>query len=341
MRNKFIIPQRGLGMVEMLVALALSVGILTLLIQVFLSNKQSYEINESMARTQENARHAMETITQDARMAGHLGDIQQYWNILETTDAAKIPPATVAGECFKTGNIRWLYPMIQKATRMAPQIVGENGGFSKFDCITAAQANSDVLSLHYVGADPIVPANRASGGLYVISHLTEGRIFRCNANGAACTDPADWTVPGATTPLARTTATYPIQAVAYYVDAQDRLNKVALQPNGSIRTDPIAEGVVSFQVEYGWDDGPTDNLPEPVAYLSANQIAGNFTAPPRWPDWSGIRTIRIWLLLRTQAYDRGYSNTTSITVADQTITPIAGYRYQLFVTTIASRNYHN
>ena len=340
MRNKFIIPQRGLGMVEMLVALALSVGILTLLIQVFLSNKQSYEINESMARTQENARHAMETITQDARMAGHLGDLQEYWNIAITTDAPRAPLATVAGNCF-IGSVNWMYPFRTSAGGITqPLILGQNAGFSNFNCISAAQAGSDVLSLHYVGPDATLPANRVNGGIYLISNLTSGKIFRCTAAGAACLTPADWVAP-ASAPLLSTTNTFPIQAATYYVDALNKLNKVSLQPDGTIRTDPIAEGVVSFQVQYGWDNNNPDNFPEPTAYLSANQIGTNFMVPANWPDWSGVRTIRVWLLLRTQAYDRGYSNTASITVADQTITPVAGYRYQLFVTTIASRNYHN
>lgn len=340
MKTTLTFPSRGLGLVEMMIALTLSASILALFVQIFISSKQAYTINESLGRIQENARHAIEAITQDARMAGHLGDMQEYWDITETTDPLLIPPAVIAGECFGNNNIRWTYPMIAHPAGMPPLIMGQNGGSSQFSCIGAAQVNSDVLSLHYAGPDPITDANRVNGGIYLISNLTGGKIFRCVASGLGCTNPIDFPIP-ATVPLSETTRTFAVRAATYYVDTQNKLKKVALQADGSVRTDIVAEGVVSFQVQYGWDNNPNDNLPAPAAYLSADQVSANFNAPGQWPDWSGVRTVRVWLLLRNETFDNAHVSSAPIVVGDQRITPVPGYRYQLFVTTVASRNFHN
>jgi len=45
-------------------------------IQIFLSAKQAYRLQENLSRLQENGRFAMDFITKDVRMAGYAGFIQ-------------------------------------------------------------------------------------------------------------------------------------------------------------------------------------------------------------------------------------------------------------------------
>ncbi len=60
----------GFTMVEMLVALALSMVLLSGLVQVFISAKQSYRASEALARIQEAGRFALDVISRDLRGAG-------------------------------------------------------------------------------------------------------------------------------------------------------------------------------------------------------------------------------------------------------------------------------
>lgn len=65
--------QRGVSLVEMMVATTLSIVIGAGVIQIFTSNKQTYRVQEAVSRLQENGRFALEFLNKDMRMAGFFG----------------------------------------------------------------------------------------------------------------------------------------------------------------------------------------------------------------------------------------------------------------------------
>ena len=65
--------QAGVGLVEIMVAVTLSLILMAGLVQVYTGNKQTYRIQESLSRVQENGRFALDFITRDLRSAGFLG----------------------------------------------------------------------------------------------------------------------------------------------------------------------------------------------------------------------------------------------------------------------------
>lgn len=78
--------QYGLSIVELLVALAISLLLMTGIIQVFLASKQTYASNEAASRLQENGRFALEFIAQSARHAGYV----------ETSNTVSVLPPAIA-----------------------------------------------------------------------------------------------------------------------------------------------------------------------------------------------------------------------------------------------------
>ncbi len=78
--------QRGLSIVELLVALVISMLLMTGVVQVFLSSKQTYASNEAASRLQENGRFALEFIAQSARHAGYV----------EAANSTAAPPNPIA-----------------------------------------------------------------------------------------------------------------------------------------------------------------------------------------------------------------------------------------------------
>ncbi|WP_339080122.1 PilW family protein [Pseudomonas sp. TMP9] len=64
--------QLGLSLVELMVAMALGLLLMTGVVQVFLSSRQTYAANEAMGRLQENGRFALEFIARSARLAGYV-----------------------------------------------------------------------------------------------------------------------------------------------------------------------------------------------------------------------------------------------------------------------------
>lgn len=63
--------QRGLSLVELMVALAIGMVLIAGFLQIFLSVRSTYSTNEAASRTQENGRFALEFLSEHARMAGY------------------------------------------------------------------------------------------------------------------------------------------------------------------------------------------------------------------------------------------------------------------------------
>lgn len=72
-QTKFSNRQKGITIIELMIALLLSLVLVGGMIQLFLSNSHSYRIQTNLARLQENARFITETITKELRMTNYAG----------------------------------------------------------------------------------------------------------------------------------------------------------------------------------------------------------------------------------------------------------------------------
>jgi len=82
--------QRGLTLVELMVALVMGMVLLAGVATVFVANKQSYRLQDSLARLQENGRFAIEFLERDIRMAGYTG----CKNLVLKANTVADPPQT-------------------------------------------------------------------------------------------------------------------------------------------------------------------------------------------------------------------------------------------------------
>ena len=428
----------GISLIELVVGLALAATVMTLLVRVFIDTRIQFQTQDAVARIQENARQALQFLSEDIRMAGFLGPIWQYWIIQESTNSQHNIP-TVTGECFittATQSFRWAVPMSATAVPdgIPPHFYGKHNTNAEFTgCIPNANyvANTDILSVHYAGAPwtaaaggtpqtkavPDAEIGNNDGAFYLRSNFRGGAVFTCANSGARAgmggtkdtgasgclsqTFGASGTwgtsydnYTSTTTPIvawpdilytdtatptpvnAPETGNYVLQSLAYYVrpctnaganntcgdagdDATPALVRARLEYDTSNCTpntaacvvhEPIAEGVVAFQVQYGIDasgispygigydvvnyDGLVDR------YVTAADIAsGAISNASAIDEWSHVLTARIWLLIRSTVPELGYvDSNTSYNLAGTIVNTQAGYRYQLFTTTIALRN---
>ncbi|TDK34118.1 prepilin-type N-terminal cleavage/methylation domain-containing protein [Luteimonas terrae] len=87
--------QRGLSLIEIMVALLIGSLLLLGLIQVFSASRVSYQLSTGLARSQENARFAMDFLQRDLRMAGHLGCVNDQARFLpENTSGTRLALAS-------------------------------------------------------------------------------------------------------------------------------------------------------------------------------------------------------------------------------------------------------
>lgn len=81
--------QRGLSLVEVMIGLLLSLVLTAGVIQIYISNKQTYTLQDEMSRLQENGRFAMDIVQRVIRGAGFQGG--QAFIPANTMDAANPP----------------------------------------------------------------------------------------------------------------------------------------------------------------------------------------------------------------------------------------------------------
>lgn len=93
--------QLGLSVVELMVAMALGLLLMTGVIQVFLSSRQTYAANEAMGRLQENGRFALEFIARSARLSGYIEPVFQGGKpiVIVPESCAGLPGTPPAGMC--------------------------------------------------------------------------------------------------------------------------------------------------------------------------------------------------------------------------------------------------
>lgn len=74
MKQQHSLPaQRGMTLIEILIAMVLGIFLLGGVIGIFINSKQTYRMQESLSRLQENSRFAVDFISRDIRQAGFFG----------------------------------------------------------------------------------------------------------------------------------------------------------------------------------------------------------------------------------------------------------------------------
>lgn len=84
--------QLGLSLVEILVALVISLFLLAGIVQVYTGNRATFSFTSALAEIQENGRYALDLITQDLRLANNWGCVvPTSGNMNDTLNAGTVP----------------------------------------------------------------------------------------------------------------------------------------------------------------------------------------------------------------------------------------------------------
>jgi len=100
---------RGLSLIELLVALALGGILMGGAISLFVNNRATYEITNDMARLQESARFALQLMSQDIRMAGYVGCVNDVTKVNDNIDLdeGQLANITHGIEGYESGDAAW------------------------------------------------------------------------------------------------------------------------------------------------------------------------------------------------------------------------------------------
>lgn len=323
--------QRGLSLVELMVALTIGVFLLAGAISVFGKTRDLYRTNDATARLQETARYAMSTIEADLRMANS-------WGLMTTADAVDNsprldtanPPAIAPGYTLPaelnpySGAINQCGAMW--AVKLFAYVEANNDSYG-YACAEFGTAvpGSDQLTIRRASTQVIdVAALGASAGqIKLQSSRVRGTLF---ASGAT---PVDFSPP--------TSESRALIANGYYVDQDSderpgtpslRRKQLDVAGGATVIGDlQIVPGVEDLQVEFGAD-------------FNDDQNADYFVQPDVViPAGDQIVAVRVWLLVRAEQPEIGFTDDRVYNYASRVAyAPADAFRRVLVSKTIALRN---
>jgi len=317
--------QAGLTLVELMVAMAIGVFLIAGALTVFAKTRDLYRTNEDAARLQETARFAMGLMEGDLRMANYWGLMNRAELFLNAgVDNAGVDdnPPDPSLDAFEAAidecGDNW-------AVRVRDFIEAFEGyPFGAGAC--AAQGNAaaagDVLVVRRASSNVIPLAT--PGPIKVQASRTSAALFFGNDTSAI---PA-----GFLPPLSQTHA---LVAHGYYVSSDAATGMPSLRRKRlgvdtgapAILDEEVVPGIEDLQVELGIDE-------------NGDEIVDYYDAPPPGGVGAGdeVVAVTIWLMVRSERPEVGFTDNRRYVYAGRDITPNDGFRRLLTSKTIQLRN---
>jgi type IV pilus assembly protein PilW len=271
--------QTGLTMVELLVALAIGSFLIIGAVQIYNQSRQAFVVNESIARVQETAQFAMDTIEADLRMASNWG---------RTSRALAVDGRSVLGDPNPNGLPEPAECGDGWALDIAMTVDGENNLYN-LPCAAepAAQPNSDFVTVRRA---TVAPVPLEAGRLQIQTTRIQGAMF------------ADGAVPVLFSPADSTTHnllvnTYYVADDSALIPGTPTLRRKTLTITGGapdIDDQEVAPGVENLQIQFGVDVDEDNTVDR---YVNPGDEVYDPAAPGYIPG-ARIMTARIWLVVR-------------------------------------------
>lgn len=314
--------QRGFTVVEIMIAMLLSLTLAAGVITVFVNNSYSFTQDENIARMQDDARHALREIAFELGMAGHYADL--HIPDIVTLDSA----LSIGVDCGPAGEVEWMYQLVAEGTESTLSV-------SAIDNATAAEVGAahscfadnevlpgtDVVSIKRVaGQKSDAPTDNA---IYLRTNGTVGLLYMApmpeTPSLEVATPYADWQFSPS--------IYYVRQYANAFGDGIPALCRKVLRGAGpNMTTECLATGIENLQVEYGMD---TSEDGQPNIYLTS----------PTIEEMQDVVSARIFLLARTTAIDTRYTNSTTYSVSNSPdYSPTDAFHRRVLSTSVTIRN---
>lgn len=349
--------QKGLSLIELMVAMAIGLFLLLGVSKIFLDSKRTYSFQQSLARIQENGRMAQEFMGRDIRMAGYTGCASGDYSSITNT----LNNPTAINYDFSRGvsgyDVGTSVPTDLSALSPAPLIntdvlilKGPVGDGVNVVGNKGSDANIEVKVINPESGACANGSERISGicvgDILMVADCTKARVFQAtntqvsgspqtlkivhSATGTPGNATASWGGNGANAfpeAIFDTAAEIIKMNTVYYYIATGASGQPALwQAIVPGAAQEILEGVENLQLIYGRDtnsDLVPDRYEDATAITTANA-------------WDKVGAIRIQLLMRSvEANVTDAAQPYSFNGAD--VTPTDKRLRHVFVSTIGVR----
>lgn len=281
--------QRGLTLVELMVALAVGLLIVAALSFVFVSSSAARQEVERSADVIENGRYGVDVLAREISQAGFYASLITPTGTVNSLCPAGIPSAVVTSW---TGS-------------MAIAVQGLNNTQADPACLTR-KAGTDAILVQRASTCAIGEAGcdaEDANHAYL-------QVSQCGTEYSV--SPSVLGIGGGAVFTLRTKACDPaifaekrrLLRRIYYVSANDVLSSVDLSLSGAGTPVALVENIEQLQFEYGIDSNDDGNV-------------DSFSSTPA--DWSKVIGVRAWVLARSATPSKNSAAAVTYTMGDTTL----------------------
>jgi type IV pilus assembly protein PilW len=354
---------RGLSMIELLVALAIGGVIIAGAVYVYDQSRNTYNTNDNLARIQEQARFTLSLVETELQLAGYYGFVNNtngmQWQSATTSDG--IIPAIRQEAAVKADYVDAAHACGRNfAVDIYTPVQGSN---DEFLLGPGATTDCDPQGGGYLAGTDTITTRRAGTNSVAALDVNKLQIIASRMGGAA-----NFLTAGKSTPNGTLMAgMYEIRDLVvrtFYIsqDSEGFPGVPALRmkslrdlddAGGAFADDELASGVEDLQIQFGVDTASYDGDDDPDFPVGGNDIPDGNGQATRYVDpdhelvdptnenAAQIVSVRIWLRVRGDAPERGFTDDRTYTYAGKSYTPSADeavFRRMLVSRTIQLRN---
>ena len=297
-------PHGGFTLVELMISMTIGLLIIAGLLAAMLSSSTTGQTRERASAVQLSGRYALDLMKRDIQHAGYLGITSLF------APDAPIPFAvTNACDAGVVGQI-------------SQRIWGSDDNPYAGTCIPADRyAGGDVLVVRRLSTSNVA-GPFASNRVYYHSAYEGGQPF------IGPTAP-DFSGTNRQPPYLNFLVEESVYYISPYTTSPSEsprvpaLYRLTLGSGPAMVPELVASGVERMEIRYG--------VFEPDAsarYVQASAVA----------DWDNVAAVEVSLLVRSDAQEPGYRNTTTYTLGDEDVTVNDGFRRLVFTTVVQLRN---
>jgi type IV pilus assembly protein PilW len=328
---------RGLSLIELMIAMVIGLVLMLGVTQIFIASRAASRLSEGAARTQENARFALDFLQRDLRMAGHFGCVNDQAHVVKNIGDVGYHLGISSG----SGDPQDFSVPVQgyEAAGTAPGARLTLGrAWSAAQSVPKSIANlkpaplpgSDILVLRLMSPEgAVVTAISVAAGATTLTISSDGMArLKANAAGtptvfgvADCTraDVFPATISGSTVKVEKVdlsnysinnamTMLYRADGMAYYIasnpNGEPALYRARANGAGGYGDgEELVEGIENMQFLYGLDATTNITLPTPPTGRIVDQRVASAvstgTDAAAAGQWRRVGMVQVGLLARS------------------------------------------
>ena len=328
--------QRGVSLIELMVAITIGLLILAALSTLLISQTNIRNELDKSNRMIDNGRYALELLSENIRLAG-------FYDNYDPSGAPRDPALLVPTPCL---------PSITNATTntaanvLLHHVQGynaatESSAIASPPCsLTSLKNGSDILVLRRTSTSSILATAAVAGSAYF-------QVSNCKTDVVPPSYKLALGPAGFTTLHKRNCSTASDLRLfveqTYFVspdnvagDGIPTLKRIELDPSGAFVTTPLVEGIEYMQVEYGLDgDNNADGIMDDIngdGLVNNNDLDGAadiYIAAPTAANWPNIVSIKAYIIARNIETTTSYTDTKTYSLGlAGTYTPASADHYK-------------